>query len=90
MARVYGRVQYKANGEALIGAIAFEPKPLAYISENILWAKNAYVQKLNPNGGFDIDVAPGQYYVHINGCQREVEVPMVNEITLKELFRVMK
>jgi len=88
MARVYGKVQLKYTNEALAGTIMFEPKPIAYIHENVLFMRNSYTQVLDGDGGFDIDVAPGEYYVHINNGVREIEVPMVNEITLKELLKI--
>lgn len=89
MARVYGRVHIKDSDEPLDGEIRFEPRELAVIRNGVLIAKNSAGMHVTLNKGkFSVDLAPDEYYVYLSNHRMEIEVPMVNEITLKELLQV--
>lgn len=86
MTRVYGRVYVKDTDESFSGEILFEPVKLAYFKDRVLWTIPAHRLYLDEQGRFEVDLLPERYYVYLNNTKVEIEVPMVNEITLKELL----
>lgn len=88
MARVYGRVQVQGTQSAFRGEILFEPVSLGYVVDNVLYANFAYREVMGEEGQFEVDVFPGDYFVHLADATLEVTVPPVNEVTLRELLKV--
>lgn len=86
MARVYGRVYVKNTDESFSGEILFEPVEFAYFKDRVMWCKPAHRLLLDDEGRFEVDLLPDKYYVTLNDARVEITVPMVNQITLKELL----
>ncbi len=88
MTRVYGRVHFKNSEEPIKGAIIFEPRDLVFTKQKVLFAYPTYMRTLDDNGYFEVDIRPAKYFVHLHQAKLEVDVPMVNEVTLRELLQV--
>ena len=86
MTRIYGRVHIQGSGVPATGQIIFEPIELMYMDTNrVLYMRTVFTQDLD-EGSFDIDVAPGDYFLRLAGNTREIRIPFVNQITLKEIL----
>ncbi len=88
MALVSGRIHVRNTDKPYAGEIIFEPRYLGYLKKGTLYANPAYACEFDDDGCFEISVLPAEYFVHLASNVFEIEVPVINGITLKELLEV--